>query len=61
MSWKEYNKKQNEYFNRILDLLMDETIISGSELKFPFLSQGAKSKDLYNQFFSPSEKIYSLH
>ena len=30
---------------------MDETIISGSELKFPFLSQGTKSKDLYNQFF----------
>ena len=50
MSWKGYNKKQNEYFNRILDLLMDETIISGSELKFPFLSPGTNSKDLYNQF-----------
>ena len=58
MSWKEYNKKQNEYFNRILDLLMDETIISGSELKFPFLSQGTKSKDLYNQFF-PHPKKYT--
>jgi len=56
MSWKEYNKKQNEYFNRILDLLMDETIISGSELKFPFLSQGTKSKDLYNQFFPHPKK-----
>lgn len=56
MSWKEYNKKQNEYFNRILDLLMDETIISGSELKFPFLSQGTKSKDLYNQFFPHPSK-----
>jgi len=51
-----YNKKQNEYFNRILDQIEEETIIQYQNLKFPFLSPGMDIKDLYNHYY-PSPNI----
>ena len=55
-------KKQNEYFNRILDQLEEETIIQYQNLKFPFLSPGMDIKDLYNHYYpSPNIEYHFLN